>query len=119
MTDTSMEQPEHPTAHAVLRLMETALAQRDKIRTLAWLHAEASWWLALDRDEHESAEALHNWSKRVTYLEARVGYLHNTIGELRAENERLRREVEFEALGADTFSGADAIADSVHPAGQP
>jgi hypothetical protein len=57
------------------------IADRD---LLLWLHAEAAWWLQLDRDEHESAEILHMWSKRVAYLEARVGELHNTIGELRA-----------------------------------
>lgn len=110
---------------------------------LLWLHAEAAWWLQLDRDEHESAEILHMWSKRVAYLEARVGELKNTIGELRAETanrlevgdrlgwrlvearqeiDRLRREVRFWANGADTFSGADARHASgpqcsVHPDG--
>lgn len=64
--------------------------QRERLsedrKQLRWLHAEAAWWLQLDRDEHESAEILHMWSKRAAYLEARVGELHNTIGELRAEN---------------------------------
>lgn len=72
-------------------------AVRKERDLLLWLHAEAVWWLALDRDEHESAEVLHMWSKRVAYLEARVGHLKNTIGEQRTEMTRLRREVEFEA----------------------
>jgi hypothetical protein len=70
---------------------------------------------------------------RVAYLEARVGELHQTIADLRdgwreadqqharyvepllAEVARLRREVEFEACGADTFSGADAAVEGGDP----
>jgi hypothetical protein len=55
-------------------------------KLLLWLHAEAAWWLQLSRDEHEVDEILHNWTKRVAYLEARVGELHQTIGDLRAAN---------------------------------
>jgi len=70
-------------------LARVAGAERER-DLLLWLHAEAAWWLQLSRDEHEDDEILHSWSKRVAYLEARVGELHNTIGEQRAELARWR-----------------------------
>lgn len=46
------------------------VGQRDAradLDLLLWLHAEASWWLALDRDEHESADQLNNWYRQAEY----------------------------------------------------
>lgn len=42
-----------------------------------------------------------NQDLRVAYFEARAGELASTIGDLRAEIVRLRREVEFEANAID------------------
>jgi hypothetical protein len=92
-------------------------------RLEVWLLAEARW-VVEQRDE--------NPDRRVAYLEARVGELQQTIGDLRAESEnrlqvgdrlgwqlveareeiaRLQRQLEFEMYGGDNFSAADALAE--------
>lgn len=63
---------------------------------LLWLHAEAAWWLQLDRDEHESAEMLAAWFRRAEYAEARYKAAKQELS-------RLRREVEFEARAEEFF----------------
>lgn len=70
---------------------------------LLWLHAEAVW----QRDEHEKTMrefASGGVSRLADYLSAQ-------LEASRVECSRLRREVEFEANGANTFAGADAIAE--------
>lgn len=79
------------------------MSQQD-MDLLLWLHAEAVW----ERD-------------LISGPFVRLGIKHNAatreLRDLRVEMARLRREVEFEATGADTFAGADVIAErrAVHP----
>lgn len=74
------------------------MSQQD-MDLLLWLHAEAVW----ERD-------------LISGPFVRLGIKHNARGRemhaLRVEVTRLRREVEFEARGANTFAGADAVADA-------
>lgn len=69
------------------------------VELLLWLRAEAVWW-----SEHR-LEVGDRLAWRLVEAEQQVA--------------RLRREVEFEALGADSFAGADdlAVEGSVHPTG--
>ena len=75
---------------------------QEQVKLLKWLHAEASFWLALDRDEHESAEALDVFHRRAVYAEQRYEWAKREI-------QRLRREVELEANGGNNFSDADRL----------
>lgn len=66
-------------------------ARRD-LNEVLWLHAEASFWLALDRDEHESADALDRFHRRAVHAETQLQVAKREI-------DRLHRVVEFEANG--------------------
>lgn len=85
------DQPRH-----VARLMEANERLRADRDVLLWLHAEAEWFLALDRDEHDSAAQLESWAKQVAHAEGR--YRRATV-----EIEQLHRVVEFEANGVDLY----------------
>jgi len=90
------------------------LAEKD-IDLLLWLHAEAVWKAA--QNESRMADAEMEFGSAMDEVD-RVERENN---DLRREVSRLRREVAFEALGADTFSGADELADlssSVLPNGE-
>ena len=79
------------------------LERGKQIERLKWLRAEAAWL----------AENRLDVGDRLAWR----------LVEAEQEIVRLRREVEFEAHGADNFSGADALAEqggpqcSVHPNG--
>jgi polyhydroxyalkanoate synthesis regulator phasin len=73
------------------------------------------------RTEH--VKAGESWDRQSARLLDDLEHMENENDQLRREVGRLRREVAFEANGADTFSGADAIAEgrpqcAVHPDGE-
>lgn len=73
---------------------------------LLWLHAEAVWRGQVDLDD-----AREGFQSVVGALQRMLASQGQHMAELNEEIYRLRREVEFEARGANTFGGADAIAD--------
>lgn len=90
-----------------------ASALQSDLDLVLWLHAEAAWRLHAERIDRQ---------QHVISLLNDTEHAEKENDQLRREVRRLRREVEFEALGADTFSGADAVAEggpqcAVHPDG--
>lgn len=77
---------------------------------LLWLHAEAVWnhhlaLLEIARTNSAWREVVEQWERG--HQDVVLPY----TAQLETEVERLRREVEFEARGADNFSGADRVYD--------
>lgn len=79
----------------------TAKLEAD-VDLLSWLHAESAWRLATERQQR--------WDHVLNLLNDTQHAEEENDG-LRREVKRLRREVEFEANGANTFAGADAVAE--------
>ena len=86
----------------------------EAFRLADWLHAEQEWTLreyysrmkalaASRQAAGAEVERLRDGWRKSDQFHSRKGFEHLQ------EIERLRREVEFEANGADTFAGADAI----------